>query len=85
MDSRTANDPEKAAVDFLRTEIATGHTFVEMALTSDDSDKRTRNREFAQTACDTVVRFLPRVALNAEERDEINGGLAGLQAAIDCI
>ena len=76
---------EPAAFEFLRIEISTGLTFADIAAGADDAQKRERTRDSAQDAYDTVVRFMPRSRLDADQTEEITTGLARLKAALDRI
>ena len=74
-----------AMFQFLRTELAVGQTFAEIAERSRNPEKRNRNRDNAQAAYDAVIRFLPRATLDGAELDDVKRRLSHLKAAIDQI
>ena len=66
--------------EFLRIEIHTGLTMSKIAREAAYDDKMERNRANARKAYDTVMRFIPKLVLTAEEADEIKRGLAQLES-----
>ena len=67
---------------FLRTELQTGLTLSKIALEAADQDKIERNRANARKAYDSLMHFMPKATLKAEEADEIRIGLARLKSEL---
>jgi hypothetical protein len=79
-------DLSTTGLEFLRTELATGHTFVRLAQDATESpETRQRNRINAQTAYLAILRFAPRLAMTDEERAAIMQRVEELQRAIAAI
>jgi hypothetical protein len=70
----------RVGTEFLKADIATGRTFVEAALSSDDPEKKRRNQKSARKAYDTVVRMLKKITPNDADAQELNAGLQRLKA-----
>ena len=75
-------DTHRSGIDFLRTEIRTGLTMSKIALDSTHEDKRERNRTNARKAYDAIVHFMPSSALDADETEEVERGLAQLRSEL---
>jgi hypothetical protein len=70
-----------AGTDFVRTEIALGITFSEIALTSGaDEEKFKRNQVNAQAAYDAALRFRDRLHLSGSEAAQIQTGMEHLRS-----
>ena len=69
-------------IEFLRTELRVGLTAVKIARTAKDETRWNRNRRNAQEACDSVLRFLPKLTLTSREVGEVQSGLATLKAEL---
>jgi hypothetical protein len=72
-------------MQFLQTEISAALTFARIAHDAASTEKRRRNRQSAQEAYDTVVKFAPRVGLSSDESRDLKAGLEELRRAIDAI
>ena len=70
----------EVGTEFLKVDVATGRTFVEAALSSDDPEKKRRNQKSARKAYDTVVRMLKKITPNDADAQELNAGLQRLKA-----
>ena len=70
--------------DFLKTDLAVGQKFAEVARAAvHDPAKRERNRARAQESFDMVRGFMSRIRLRDEERREIDAALEQLRRALD--
>jgi hypothetical protein len=69
----------RIGVQFLITDLAVALTFLDFAEVSHSEDTRRRNRQNAQSAYDTVLRLLPRLAPSPEERATLEIKLAELK------
>ena len=69
-------------MEFLRTELQTGLTLSKIALEAADQDKIDRNRANARKAYDTLMHFMSKATLKAEDADEIRAGLAQLKSEL---
>jgi hypothetical protein len=56
-----------SAVSFLKFELSLAHTFLDLAESSRQQERRIRNVQNALEAYRTVLRFLPRVAISEVE------------------
>ncbi|HEY1578677.1 MAG TPA: hypothetical protein VGF82_16535 [Terracidiphilus sp.] len=70
-------------VDFLRTDLDAGLTFVSVAKTTTCLETRARNFSKALKAYETVLRFLPRVTPSVGEQTEIMSKLEDLRADLE--
>ena len=69
-------------VGFLRTEVEAGLTYTQLADSEMEPDLRQRQFQRANRSLEAVARFLSRVDLVPEERDELIEGMMRLQQAI---
>src|SRR5215471_7694206 len=53
--------------DFLKIDVETALTFSELALTTDNTEKKKRNRENARRAYNTILSLSPRVTFTPSE------------------
>jgi hypothetical protein len=73
-------DAARVGTDFVRTEVALGITFSQIALAAtSDRDKQRRNQEYAQAAYDTALRFLPRATFSKLEAKQLDSDLEELR------
>lgn len=72
-----------ASVQFLRTDLRLGHTFLTLALREQTAAPRARLGAKAQAAHDAVVRLLTLMPVTEDERVEIELGLTSLAQAIE--
>jgi hypothetical protein len=70
-------------IDFLRTEIHTAETFIQVAETSNSPETRVRNFGKALKGYRAVLQFLPRVVPPPDERTEIGQKLETLKHRLD--
>lgn len=68
-----------AAADFVLTELDTGITFLDVADTTAVEESRLRNRENANTAYETVLRYRDRVLFNEVQQSEYDTKFNELQ------
>ena len=80
--SRLLERSNKIGVEFLLTDLNTGLTFVEVALTTNSPVNRNRNIESAVEVYRTVTRLLPRVVPTPLEQMEIEQKLEDLRLRI---
>jgi hypothetical protein len=66
-------------IDFLRTEIHTAETFIQVAETSSSPETRARNFGLALKGYRAVLHFLPRLVPTPDERIEIDQNLDKLK------
>ncbi len=64
-------DTREAGFEFLRTELHTGLTLIQIALDTDHEEKSQRNRKNARLAYDTVQRTKDKVPLTIEHAREV--------------
>jgi hypothetical protein len=86
MDSRTMRvlqQSNEVGIDFLRTELDTGHTFLDIAQVTGVVSNRLRTLESACRAYETVNRMIGRLDLSPEEDVELHGKLAELKRRLD--
>jgi hypothetical protein len=69
----------RTQLDFLKLEIAVGRTFSSLALETNDTEKRARNRRAARKAFDTVLRFRDQIALTRDDTRWLNENLLRLK------
>jgi hypothetical protein len=78
--TRTNFNIDGLGFDFLKTDLAVGQKFAEIALAAvHDPARRERNRVRAQESHDTVQSFLTRILLRDQERVEIDAALEELR------
>src|SRR5262245_41959317 len=83
LDHRTDFNIDGLGFEFLKTDLAVGQKFAEIARAAvHDPAKRERNRARAQASYDSVQAFLGRIRLREEERVEIEAELEQLRLAI---
>ena len=70
----------RTGTDFLKIDVATGLTFAQTALSTDDLTKKQRNRRSARKAYDTVLRMAKKVTLQEQDAKELEYGLSKLKA-----
>jgi hypothetical protein len=72
-----------AGIDFVRTEMYTAQTFIQVAETSNSPESRARNFSLALKAYRAILHFLPRVIPSSDERIEIGQKLQNLKHQLD--
>ena len=75
MASTSGDTTRNSTTSFIRAEINTGLTFAEIALRSEDPDKRTRDTKHARKAYDAILHFMPDALLTGADQQQINAGL----------
>lgn len=78
-----AKDQEAVTLEFLKTELETGHTFANLALSAKYADKLERNKANARKAYDTARKFLASASVDANSALELNRLLEDLRAKLD--
>jgi hypothetical protein len=76
----TRDELDRKSADFLKVDIETALTFSRIALQSNDPDRKQRNRKNARKGYDTILRFLPKVPLETEDRDYLSTQMQELKA-----
>ncbi len=77
------NKLERTGFSFLLSDVELALTLTRIAQDADtDSDKRARNQKNARHAYDTISGLMGRVALTAEEQQELTSKLAQLKAEL---
>ncbi|MCC7007582.1 MAG: hypothetical protein IT184_02090 [Acidobacteria bacterium] len=77
---------ESGGLQFLWAELTAGSTLAGLARTAPhDRENRHWSRRQAQAAYDTVVAFLPLLALTAEEHRQVSAALEALRQDIEAI
>ena len=66
-------------IDFLKTEIQTAFTFIQVAETSSSPETRARNFGLALKGYHAVLHFLPRLVPTPDERTEIDQSMGKLK------
>ena len=69
-------------VDFIRNDLETALTFAQIAKRSHEAEKTVRNRRNARRGYNTVVRFLTRTTLTADQQQDIDEKLDRLRSAL---
>ena len=67
------------SADFLRIDVETALTFTGLALTTDNQEKKKRNRKNARKAYNTVLHLLPRVTFTPSGQARLQDMLARLK------
>lgn len=75
-------DQNAVTLEFLKTELETGHTFAKLALSAKYRDKLERNKANARKAYDTALKFLGSSSVDAASAVEINRLLEDLRAKL---
>jgi hypothetical protein len=73
----------RIGLEFLLADLDLAQTFLNVAEVTVIEDARTRNRENAREAYQTVVRLLPRIVLKLEDREELNRRLLALKSQLE--
>jgi hypothetical protein len=80
-EARLREAAQTTGTEFVRTELALGLTFSQIALAAAcDQGKQLRNREYARTAYDTVLHFLPRASLGKPDAEQLQSDLEELRS-----
>ena len=80
--SNLAADLNQTTIDFIKIDLNSVTVFANVARQSQDEEIRGRNIANARHGCETVRRFLTRVALSDEEATDIQNQLAFLEATL---
>jgi hypothetical protein len=76
------SEANEASAEFLLVDLDTALTFMDLARDSKNPETVERNRKHAREAYDTVLRLLPKVALDAEQSQGIHDRLAALKSRL---
>ena len=71
--------------DFLVTDLNAAHTFLDVAHTTRSGETRERNLRHANAAYDTVMRFVPRVAMSEQQHAELHERLDQLKDRLEAM
>jgi hypothetical protein len=80
---RVLQESNEIGIEFLRTELDTGHTFLDIAQVTAVESTRLRTLESACRAYESVIHLIERLYLSAEEDVELHGKLAELKRRLD--
>jgi hypothetical protein len=81
--SRLLRQSNQIGVDFLLADLETGHTFLDIADLTEAAETHSRNHERAREVYFTVLRLLPRVAPDPDEKDRLQQRLAQLRKRLE--
>jgi hypothetical protein len=73
---------EQNRVDFLLTELDTATTFCDVANSSTDPAKTTRNVKNAREGYDTILKFQDGAQLDADQKHEFNRKFSALKSLL---
>lgn len=73
----------RASVEFLKTDLETALTFVQIARQTTDASRRRRTCRAARKAYDTLERFVRKVDLSAENGQHLTLGLKRLRYELE--
>jgi len=80
---RIWRESNQVGIQFLRTELKAGHTFLDIAGGTDVETTRLRTARVAKRAYDRVAVLMPRLNLSISERDELKGKLEDLKRRLE--
>ena len=72
----------RASANFLKIDVQTALTFLNIARQTPDQSRQVRNLEAARRAYDTVTRLMERVKLNEEDARTLTLGLERLRSEL---
>lgn len=78
----SGEDFNRTMTDFLKVDVSTGLTFTELALTTEDPEKKRRNRKSARRAYDTVTKQMKKVHPSDRDMEELDANLDRLRAEL---
>jgi hypothetical protein len=76
------SEANQKGVEFLLVELDTAFTFIDVAGTANNPEAAERNYQHALNAYNVVLRFLPRVSLEAAQQAAIAEKLARLKTRL---
>jgi len=82
---RVWRESNQVGIQFLRTELKAGHTFLDIAEVTDVEATRRRTTRIAWQAYDRVLGLIPRLELSFAEHDELKGKLEDLKRRLKSI
>jgi hypothetical protein len=82
--ARVLAESNRIGIQFLRTELETGHTMLDVFETSEVESTRNRSQENAGKVYDLVTRLIPRLDLSARDEKELQQSLGELKRRLDC-
>lgn len=87
MDELLANGREfnRVTADFLKVDMATALIFTEIALQTDDSIRKLRNRRSARKAYDSIVRLAEKVDLTPNDVELLSRNLERLKSELQTL
>lgn len=84
--AQTLRDCNATSVEFLNIEADTGLTFAEIARqSSGDAEKSARNRTYARTAYETILRYIGRVVMTEAESKSLAIKVARLKLGLQTL
>jgi hypothetical protein len=78
-------ESNRIGIEFLRTELVAGHTFLDIANATDIDATRERTRENARRAYELVVRMMVRLNLSLADQAELQAKLNDLKRRLDSL
>jgi hypothetical protein len=82
---RVLEESNRIGIEFLRTELEAGHTFLDIADVTDVETTRKRTRQHARRAYDLVLRLMVRLNLSLADEDELHCKLNDLRRRLDSL
>jgi hypothetical protein len=82
-DGPSPADLQEVSAEFVKTELQTGITFADLALSAKHKDRRERNTANARKAYDTALRFMDTVSPTPEIDADLNDRLQHLRAQLE--
>jgi len=79
---RLRQESNDAGVQFLFTELATAHTFLDIADVTESAETRDRNLRNAYEAYSAAMRYSPGVALTVEQAADLGQKIRDLKARL---
>jgi hypothetical protein len=75
----------RTGVEFLRTDLETLLIFTNIAMSTDNWEERTRNRQAARKAYDSILRFLKKVNLSGNDARFFSKNLRRLKSDLQML
>jgi hypothetical protein len=83
--SDTGQQLNATNVDFLKIDVETALTFTQLALATDNKEKKERNRKNARKAYDTILRMWNSVTLTPSQEGYIHEKMSRLKSDLDLL
>lgn len=83
--TRVLLESNRIGVEFLQTELETGHTFLDIAQATDVESTRTRTLQSARRAYETTVRSIERLDLSPELQEDLQLKIVELRRRLESL